>query len=93
MRASQAGAKVDLRDRPGALFRAIRGLMAMMTHTKKYSNLSIMVNLVGYGRSPLHHAAYKANVGMLRALHDAGAPVGQVPPQRPRSRVLSHHRR
>ena len=33
----------------------------------------MMVDMVGYGRTPLHHAAHLANVSMLRALHAAGA--------------------
>lgn len=73
-----AGATVDGQDKPGMGFRIMRGVLATMAKTKKYANMSMMVDLVGYGRSPLHHAAHLANVGMLRALHAAGAPVEKL---------------
>ena len=69
------GAKIDERDKPGLLFRAVRGLMATMAKTKKYRNMQMMVDMFGYGRQPLHHASKNANVNMLRALHAAGAPI------------------
>ena len=67
------GLEGDERDKPGLLFRAVRGLMATMAKTKKYRNMQMMVDMFGYGRQPLHHASKNANVNMLRALHAAGA--------------------
>ena len=56
----------------------MRGLLATMAKTSRFSNMQMMVDMVGYGRAPIHHAAHLANVGMLRALHEVGAPVEQL---------------
>lgn len=73
-----AGADVSGRDKPGAAGKLFRGVLSTMAKTRKYANMSMMVDMMGYGRMPIHHAAHLGNIAMLRALHAAGAPVDAV---------------
>jgi ankyrin repeat protein len=75
---TDAGANVDAQDTPGAIMRTMLGMISMMSKLKSYSNMNMMVDMIGYGRSPIHHAGHLANVPMIRELHKYGAKTAKL---------------